>query len=63
MLFYVLIAFLALNAFTQEGVMAQGCQNLMQGPLCDTNYKKYCNDDIMGPQVRKLCSETCGCRA
>ncbi|KAK5971011.1 hypothetical protein GCK32_021660 [Trichostrongylus colubriformis] len=61
MLFYVLVAFIALNAFTQEGVMAKGCQNMMTGTICDVNYKKYCNDDILGNEVRKLCQETCGC--
>ncbi|KAK5971151.1 hypothetical protein GCK32_017873 [Trichostrongylus colubriformis] len=47
MLFYVLIAFIALNVFTGEGVMAQTCQDMIPS-LCSNSYRKYCNDDILG---------------
>ncbi|KAK5984942.1 hypothetical protein GCK32_014081 [Trichostrongylus colubriformis] len=51
MLFYVLIAFIALNAFTQEGVMAaQKCEDMMLNGFCANNYAKYCADDILGEQ-------------
>ncbi|KAK5965659.1 hypothetical protein GCK32_022156 [Trichostrongylus colubriformis] len=60
MLFYVLIAFIALNAFTQEGVMAQKCEDMMLNGFCANNYAKYCADDILGEQVRRMCPKTCG---
>ncbi|KAK5981698.1 hypothetical protein GCK32_021670 [Trichostrongylus colubriformis] len=64
MLFYVLIAFIALNAFTQEGVMAvqtQGCTDMIPS-LCQMSYKRYCDDkDDLGTEVRKMCRQTCGC--
>ncbi|KAK5979429.1 hypothetical protein GCK32_004381 [Trichostrongylus colubriformis] len=34
MLFYVLIAVIALNVFTQEGVMAQKCEDRMLNNIC-----------------------------
>ncbi|KAK5979349.1 hypothetical protein GCK32_021746 [Trichostrongylus colubriformis] len=58
MLFYVLIAFIALNVFTREGVMAQTCQDMIPS-LCSNSYRKYCNDDILGNNVRGLCPQTC----
>ncbi|KAK5975192.1 hypothetical protein GCK32_012629 [Trichostrongylus colubriformis] len=44
MLFYVLIAFIALNVFTQEGVMAQRCEDRMLNNICADIYGKYCDD-------------------
>ncbi|KAK5977996.1 hypothetical protein GCK32_005357 [Trichostrongylus colubriformis] len=58
MLFYVLIAFIALNVFTREGVMAQSCQDMIPS-LCSGSYKKYCNDDILGKNVRGWRSVSC----
>ncbi|KAK5977267.1 ShTK domain protein [Trichostrongylus colubriformis] len=59
MLFYVLIAFIALNAFTQEGVMAQVCQDM--GTLCESSFKKYCDDtSSLGETVKNMCQKTCG---
>ncbi|KAK5969425.1 hypothetical protein GCK32_001409 [Trichostrongylus colubriformis] len=50
MLFYVLIAFIALSVFTQEGVIAQSCQDMIPS-LCSTSYNKYCSDnDDLGTQ-------------
>ncbi|KAK5969739.1 hypothetical protein GCK32_011043 [Trichostrongylus colubriformis] len=53
MLFYVLIAFIALNVFTLGEVMAQSCQDLNPS-LCSNTYKKYCNDDVLADSVREL---------
>ncbi|KAK5983863.1 hypothetical protein GCK32_013500 [Trichostrongylus colubriformis] len=54
MLFYVLIAFIALNVFTAEGVsVGQNCQDMMLNDFCAKNYQKYCkDDDDLGQQVR-----------
>ncbi|KAK5971676.1 ShTK domain protein, partial [Trichostrongylus colubriformis] len=59
MLFYVLIALMVLNAFTQEGVMAAECRD--NSAICHTR-KDWCHSDNEDQRqvMRDNCKKTCG---